>query len=383
VTSLNHSTPHLQHNLARKIQPQFSLDHSACHSFSDSLVNCYQNICCVCRVAHLEQLEIMAYLPPNKRSASRDIRQETTDAVNEENDSPITYGSDNIFNRRHGHINSLRAFKSNNSSVKSHGIDKQAAYSTRDIDQHFMPEPNRKARPGEGTLGRSLLTPDDVAFAVLFKDANPRWELDGIIFVKSDLALLPEFLSHAEHLIRRKPTTRSRINKLQGQVEPASKPSEDSQNLHPVIEAKNVCPSPLSSKEPKQDTEESYGQHEDQDTPPVNYVPTSSTPIAVFIQAPKAPVTERFAFAGWYHITNVAVLAARSAELVRMLEQKWQSPNGIRCRRPEDWGFSLNLEWAVLKLEKVEDQMAPPDIKTPRAMSVNEMLAELRMKDAN
>lgn len=41
------------------------------------------------------------------------------------------------------------------------------------------------------TLNSSALDRDKLTYVMLFKHANPRWNSDGIIFVKSSLHLLP------------------------------------------------------------------------------------------------------------------------------------------------------------------------------------------------
>ncbi|KAJ4415743.1 hypothetical protein N0V82_007173 [Gnomoniopsis sp. IMI 355080] len=48
-------------------------------------------------------------------------------------------------------------------------------------DYYWAPQSNENA-----------LNSDRLKYVMLFKDANPRWASDGIIFVKSSLELLPE-----------------------------------------------------------------------------------------------------------------------------------------------------------------------------------------------
>lgn len=115
--------------------------------------------------------------------------------------------------------------------------------------------------------------------------------------------------------------------------------------------------------------------------------PDSTTPIAVFKQ--KGTRTGRgFEFDGWFKIKRLTFLEPKSPELVKMLEQKWQTAKGNhRERNPAGWETSLNLKWAVIKLVKdqtaLQERGAPrigrlPDKEEKPKETVNEMLAEMR-----
>ncbi|KAI0805428.1 hypothetical protein GGR55DRAFT_274733, partial [Xylaria sp. FL0064] len=130
---------------------------------------------------------------------------------------------------------------------------------------------------------------------------------------------------------------------------------------------------------------------------PIDYAPANPHPIAVFEErrrpwgrtgGPQA----RFAFKGWFKIAQVKVVAPHSAELVSMLQQKWELRDrygnvyGSRARDPSAWNESLAREWAVVRFEalKGEDAPPPPEIeKVPESEqpSVNEMLSEMRLND--
>ncbi len=143
--------------------------------------------------------------------------------------------------------------------------------------------------------------------------------------------------------------------------------------------------------------------------PPIDYAPSAHTPIAVFeqrrVRGPHggAGSDTKFAFAGWYKVARVNVLAPRSTELVRMQKQKWERRDRFgrtilgRARDASAWETAVSIEWAVVKFEKLGAGEAPPapaverlpapqrrshgDEGEPR--SVNEMLTELRLQGTN
>ncbi|KAI0393803.1 hypothetical protein F5Y17DRAFT_289590 [Xylariaceae sp. FL0594] len=117
---------------------------------------------------------------------------------------------------------------------------------------------------------------------------------------------------------------------------------------------------------------------------PIDYSPADPQrhqPIAIFEerhisggsqQRPRNKV-RRFAFKGWFKVSRVNILAPQSAELVRMLLQKWERKDfrsgavvpGSKQRDPAAWNASLAVEWAVVKFERLvaqdgEDAVPPP-----------------------
>ncbi|KAI0149540.1 hypothetical protein GGR57DRAFT_224163 [Xylariaceae sp. FL1272] len=137
------------------------------------------------------------------------------------------------------------------------------------------------------------------------------------------------------------------------------------------------------------------------DTAPIEYEPSSSNAVAVFEER-RPPVSLSgpsklgawFIFKGWFKVSRVNILAPNSSELVRMLQQKWELQGGGGSRTANAWKASLEHEWAVIKFEVLEGEAALPapqiekstgtDLaKHETGKGVNEMLAELRVKDAN
>ncbi|KAI1821430.1 hypothetical protein F4861DRAFT_541981 [Xylaria intraflava] len=136
---------------------------------------------------------------------------------------------------------------------------------------------------------------------------------------------------------------------------------------------------------------------------PIDYVPSNSQPVAIFEEqwVPNFRASGhagRFAFRGWFKVSRVNLLAPHSAELVRMLHQKWERKDRFgniissQPRDPSAWNASLSTEWAVIKFELMSSEEAPPPPTIEKrsrlpygdgaeTKSVNEMLAEMRLND--
>ncbi|TRX98612.1 hypothetical protein FHL15_000686 [Xylaria flabelliformis] len=133
---------------------------------------------------------------------------------------------------------------------------------------------------------------------------------------------------------------------------------------------------------------------------PIDYVPESPLPIAIF-EEQRTPGLRtgdnniQFAFKGWFKISRINILAPHSAELVRMLQQKWGRKDRfghILPSKPRDasaWSASLAMEWAVVAFQLLEGEDAPPaphieklpEPERPITKSVNEILSDMRLND--
>lgn len=130
-------------------------------------------------------------------------------------------------------------------------------------------------------------------------------------------------------------------------------------------------------------------------TPDLTQYDTGS--IAIYEQAGKQQ-SGPFRFSGYYKITRLQYLAPQSADLFRMLEQKFSTVDRFgrvkqRQRSAASWEASMSFTWAVVKMEPDEEANAnlpPPKIEvrdvkgmgngTPKR-SVNELLEEMRLKE--
>lgn len=176
---------------------------------------------------------------------------------------------------------------------------------------------------------------------ILFEGANPRWESDHIIYTKSNLDLLPD--------IKDKGTQ-------------------------------------ASDKEPNEGL-----QDEATTTPDSGGGGKAGQAVAIFKQHGSRGTSAAYTFDGWYKISRIQFLAPESDELVRMLEQKWTKVKGGKtiqeARSSAGFKRSLSLRWAVVQFEKDDlaaSERGVPAIERkaePPRKSVNEMLAELRVRD--
>ncbi|OQV06515.1 hypothetical protein CLAIMM_11070 [Cladophialophora immunda] len=274
--------------------------------------------------------------------------------------------------------------------------------SLKEIERHFWPDPGQETSEAkQKTLHDSAATPGELSYVLLFKDANPRWQDDGIIFTKSSLELLPAELADTA--------------KQQGATDGTA------------AEHRNTGSTSNGSGHMKNGGDEAVGQEHGgvkQDDKLASAPPTQADdsqhlregqrqrPVAVFSQLRRSSTdsSRHFNFAGYYRIVHLSFLPPHSAELVRMLEQKWSSKNprtGQVRQRQRDasaWQESLKMRWAVVKFERDEEAMqslGPVKVerleddddegvrgggeKSGRRMSgrerkgVNELLRELRM----
>lgn len=106
--------------------------------------------------------------------------------------------------------------------------------------------------------------------------------------------------------------------------------------------------------------------------------------VAVFERTRRSQLA-KFAFTGWYKVTHVQFISPHTADLVRMLEQKWtkrdRDGNVSQIEREGDaWIRSLNQHWAVVKFEKDEGaEKEKGNFEIPEK-SVNELLQEMRFR---
>ncbi|OJD40412.1 30s ribosomal protein s16 [Diplodia corticola] len=228
-----------------------------------------------------------------------------------------------------------------------------------DVHEYYWPPVELDAGEGmrstvHSTLNSSTSEPDKLKYIMLFQEANPRWETDHLIYMSRRTCITS-------------PEARSlpRKGRVEDSVEPAP---------------------PLSSDEPYSPTH----------TPDLtDYL---LEPIAIFEQAGSR--NGGFRFIGYHKIIRLQFLEPRSADLMRMLEQKFSVTNKFgrvsqQHRSPASWKASLEHRWAVMKLEKHEaaDKSLPaPDVKVnderergnkqkkhASQKSVNELLKEMRL----
>ncbi|KAI1765738.1 hypothetical protein GGR53DRAFT_488834 [Hypoxylon sp. FL1150] len=302
--------------------------------------------------------------------------------------------------------------------------DNEELYYLRDIANHFTGGDSNCSH-SNSTFHDSKNNPDQLSYLLLFVGANPRWNSDRIVFAKSNLHQLPEFTAkkaeHGEWPAEAQspdetsddaakegevsqPVIQDEDNTLDTAVPDSSvpekgeeKPQEDApdavkDDAEPEPEQaaapkstfgsrmgftdiRNLPPEELQRLEEKQKQqrlaqEQQYHQPQVPTFPPIqpiDYAPSEHPPVAAFeerrwqygARLPRG--SSRFAFAGWFRVSRVNVLAPRSAELVRMQQQKWErrdrhgNPVPTRARDAAAWNAVLRTEWAVVKFEKLGD----------------------------
>lgn len=78
----------------------------------------------------------------------------------------------------------------------------------KDIQHHFwhvegVDEKDQPPFPERGTLNASRESDGKLAFVLVFHDAHPRWASDKVIYVKSNLELLPEYRERKDEAVKR------------------------------------------------------------------------------------------------------------------------------------------------------------------------------------
>lgn len=78
---------------------------------------------------------------------------------------------------------------------RAHRESRDDLFTLFDLYSHFWPPTHEEHvySPAQSTLNASAQNPSQLKYVILHLDQNPRWKSDGIIFVKSNLTLLPEF----------------------------------------------------------------------------------------------------------------------------------------------------------------------------------------------
>ena len=240
-------------------------------------------------------------------------------------------------------------------------------FTIEEVEAYFWPKKfaQENVEPSAGsstsTLHASEAIPDKLSFVILFKGANPRWFGDKIIYVKSNLELLPKAPSSKEEI---QSTLDDDGGGTTASAPPISTQSTNSYNKNVVSASKLEDPPPLSP------------------------------PIPIFQETSK-PRPRNIRFAGRHIISHLDILQPNSPELVRMLEQKWSFTDRYgkvrhKERDPEYWKRSMGFKWAVIKFacdSKLDEERGPPNIErreegrttSTAGKSVSKMLEELRM----
>ncbi|CAF9927921.1 MAG: hypothetical protein GOMPHAMPRED_004548 [Gomphillus americanus] len=269
----------------------------------------------------------------------------------------------------------------------------------------------------QSTLNDSELHKGQLTYIRLFPGANPRWDSDCIIFAHTSIEILPGYveafagaedaaaagdggdmdgISTAETTRGRLPRGRqSAVEFIQGTTVSSSSENDNvtgktnipSSSLpetdeNPAITQTGDRQSTLELNQSTTDSsEENNTTNNDHNkdattslpsTTPSNTTPLLTHPIAVFTQThpPRSGSSSiYFRFTGWYHLRNIDFLHPGSADLTRMMQQKWEH---VKDRRGRDvqreksaWAKSMSQRWAVCKFEEIQGEalLLPPAIQ--------------------
>ncbi|KAK8195604.1 hypothetical protein IWZ00DRAFT_225357 [Phyllosticta capitalensis] len=264
---------------------------------------------------------------------------------------------------------------------RTRGFPRDSLPRADDVYEHFWPLDSAVQTAGgtsttKSTLHSSAAEPDILRYVVLYYEANPRWASDKIIFAKTNIHLLPGAPKQSSAVVEEEQkSSTENTERIQGNGQESTRDrSSSGQDTAPQVRPPTIAATESSDK-------------------------PNPGAIAVFEQIGSHGGGMKFI--GYHKLANVQFLEPRSADLVRMLEQKWSRPDKYghvrQVRRDSDkWQESLGYRWAVIKLEEDEEankKLAPPDIKinaereinpnrnkgrTPQK-SVNDMLREMRL----
>ncbi|KAK6086594.1 hypothetical protein SCUP515_00160 [Seiridium cupressi] len=305
------------------------------------------------------------------------------------------------------------------------------------------------------TLHDSAARSGQLCYMQLYMGANPRWNSDEIVFAKSPLQILPGYIEQKEKSGPSWGLPEEDKNSTAGKASLQAEDSNDTVKRNDAPEANvivsstwddaaghsgvvkdatgttnstgenghetNQTRSPihptqgngsgqnLGSHTPSSPSDvktvpasEFYSENSTPNypsIPPIDYAPDPHDPIAVFQEVRSVSNKKAFIFSGWYGISRVNIIAPHSAELIRMLQQKWERRDRFGnvsksiSRDLSAWKSSMKHEWAVVKFNKLGDgappvpqiektEMIPKQSEGPER-SVTEMLQEMRLKDGN
>ncbi|KAI4672984.1 uncharacterized protein J4E78_001487 [Alternaria triticimaculans] len=269
-------------------------------------------------------------------------------------------------------------------SWKSQEQSDDDLYTVQEIHNYFWGEGAVTEDAHNATLHSSATNPNGLSWVLLFNGANPKWDEDGIIFVKSNLNLLT---------VATPPSEPKTVIAVAVPAQRLDEPGEDGGVMLPT-----------SSEVAEEDYEEgsSSGTPEPTATEPLSDHPNERvlidySPIAVFSQ-PVRRGSRSFKFIGWYEIEHLQILEPGSQGLLHMLWDKWKTKDKYgsyvpRQRGSVNWMKSMSYSWAVVQMKKDEEAMSSkgePKIERREddedmpgkngGQSVNEMLAKMRLE---
>jgi len=258
-------------------------------------------------------------------------------------------------------------------------------YTVQEIHNYFWGEGAVTEDAHNATLHSSATNPNGLSWVLLFNGANPKWDEDGVIFVKSNLNLLT---------VATPPSEPRTVIAVAVPTQRLDEPGKDGGVMLPTSSevADEDYEEGSSSGTPESTTTEPLSNHHSE------RVLIEYSPIAVFSQ-PVPRASRSFKFIGWYEIEHLQILEPGSQGLLHMLWDKWKTKdkygsNVPRQRGSVNWMKSMSYSWAVVQMKKDKEAMSSKgELKIERrednegmtgereGQSVNELLAKMRLED--
>ncbi|GAB1314499.1 hypothetical protein MFIFM68171_04709 [Madurella fahalii] len=211
-----------------------------------------------------------------------------------------------------------------------------------DIWQYFHPSAWTPGRATVSVINNSEAKPDSVAYALLYFDDHPHWHGEDILYVKSNLELLPEYAEKKALLVKqhKEPSNEEKTKRTVAQLTesinfkrygiedgPDMEYYDAHGNSKTIIIPGNWMPKVYELPEMASCV----------DTPSVKYCPAKKDAIAVYSCR---KWDEGYFFVAWFVIDEVELFAANSLALARKARER-------------KWTTDISREWAAVKLRKV------------------------------
>ncbi|KAH6850674.1 hypothetical protein B0I37DRAFT_404448 [Chaetomium sp. MPI-CAGE-AT-0009] len=198
------------------------------------------------------------------------------------------------------------------------------------------------------TINSGEEKPDGVSFAMVHVQSQPRWMDENIIYVKSNLHLLPEYQEKKSLLLEghKEAGQEELMGRITAELTQSIKFDRYGIEDGPDVEIFDLEGQIASLVLPGDFREHRHPQYQ--------IPPTSEDPIAVFAGYKCGSNASGFKFVAWFLIEEIELFAANSVALARKMHDK-------------KWTADIGHEWAAVKLmrvEKGEPEWRPvPDIR--------------------
>lgn len=235
------------------------------------------------------------------------------------------------------------------SDLKASSQDEKQLHTLYELNKHYG------SSLVHSTLRDTSSKPNHLGFVVLFRGANPKWASDRIIFAHTNIHILPgyqDFKTQSDAEANTKAEKETLDLDQEWQIVSKEDANGDEVQISD-IEANEPASIPATTSETSALRDIVADVAGDEDL----------YPVPVFIEVGSRGTMRKFAFHGYFHLARVDFLQPHSTELVRMLQQKWDSPQQRfkKQREPEAWAKSLGQEWAVIQFTTIPKNKTPAD----------------------